>query len=310
VEWAVLEVGLGGRWDACNAIQPDLSIITSISREHTEFLGNTLAEIAVEKARVARRGRPVIIGSLPKAAGIAARRELTRIGAQAHWLETRPERLKIGPAPSGTSVHLEAGCLSQEVDLSMRGQNAAAAATLAAAAICTLKGQGHIPVAREKCVEALRVGLGAVKWPARLQVVRRSPLTVVDVAHNPAAIESLVTEWKRYWPRRRPVILTALLADKKPLPIGRLLAHLSSRIVVTTALTPRSLSPEALASIWRLMFHRIEAEPDARKAMALARRLAGTDGAILVVGSHYLAGPILQLLKVTPFPGKVTELKA
>jgi dihydrofolate synthase/folylpolyglutamate synthase len=301
VDWAVLEIGLGGRWDACNAIQPDLSIITSISREHTEFLGNTLAEIAAEKARVARRGRPVLIGSLPKAAEVAARAELTRIGADTHWLETRPQRLTIKKIPSGTVVHLGAACANQNVKLSMRGHNAAAAATLASAAICTLRDTGEIQIASERFVEALKFGMSRVRWPARLQIVRRSPLTVVDVAHNPAAIESLITEWKRYWPDRRPVLLTALLSDKNPLRIGRLLARLSSRVIVTAADSPRSLSPEGLAIKWRPLFHRIGIEPDMSKAMSRARRMAGKDGAILVVGSHYLAGPILRLLKVTPF---------
>lgn len=293
VDWAVLEIGLGGRWDACNIVNPELSIITSISKEHTEYLGTTLADIAREKAQVARPKRPFVIGRLPRSAERAMRSELGKIGAQPYWLGSDFNINAVRLSPTGTRATLadETGTLN--IRSSLLGQNAIINSGLAATSFRLLCDRGRVKL-QGSISAVIRRGIRSVDWPARLQVIEQRPLTVLDVAHNESAIQELVADWKRIWPGRIPWVVIGLLEGKFSPGIVRALSDLTRNVVVTRPGSPRAIDALSLQRSFEPCFDKVKVEPDAMRALKWAQSSAGARGAVLVCGSHYLIGPVLE----------------
>lgn len=300
VEWAVLEIGLGGRHDACNAVNPSLSIVTSIALEHTDWLGRTQAEIAAEKGCVARSGKITLSGPL----SVSAERSLGRTIRARGGLWMRVGRdiqiLLRNSTHRGSSFDMR--CLGHTVTLTtrLRGRKAALNAALAASAamhLCRDRQTQELPTGWKR---ALRQGVLAARWPARLETVSRRPQIILDVAHNAASVASLVADWQEMWPERRPVILAGLLDDKPVRAIGSLLSELGSQVVITRPDSPRARDPEQVALSWRGSFERVWVEPVPKRALGTAMALAGKKGHVLVTGSHFVVGPILSQLGIDP----------
>jgi dihydrofolate synthase/folylpolyglutamate synthase len=300
VEWAILEIGLGGRWDACNAVDPELSVITSIAREHTDYLGPTLAHVAREKAQVARPGRPVVVGSLAISAGRALRAELRRIGARPHTLHQDFDIRNARFTPSqgqGTLVDRRG---QVRFRTGLLGENAVANAALAAESVRVLAAEGAVSKSRTDLDRAVRAGVAATRWPGRLQIVRRHPLVIADVAHNQAAFEKLVSDWQNLWPRQRPHIVGGLLGGKPATAIGRLLSRIAGSLTVVAPESPRAIPPNQLADTWRRSFPGVQVAASLDAALQTAMAAAGRRGSVLVCGSHYLVGPALESLSRLP----------
>jgi dihydrofolate synthase/folylpolyglutamate synthase len=296
VEWAILEIGLGGRWDACNAVEPELSVVTSIAREHTDYLGPTVAHVAREKAQVARSGKPVVVGTLGTTALRAMKSELHRIGAQSNWQGRDFELKDVRCSPrrgSGTLVD-RFGRIGLRTNL--LGANAVTNAALAAEAVRILGAEGVLSRGDRDLNRAIRSGLAATRWPARLQVLCRRPLVIADVAHNRSAFEALVADWQALWPRRRPDIVAGLLDDKPAMAIGRLLGRIAHSITVVAPASPRAVPSATLARIWRRSVPRVQVAANLHAALETALDQAGDRGSVLVCGSHYLVGPALESL--------------
>lgn len=292
VDWAVLEIGLGGRWDACNVVDPELSIMTSISKEHTHFLGSTLERIAREKAQVARSDRPVVVGRLPRSAERAIRSELGKIGAQPFWLGTDFDIQTVRLTARGTRATLTHGNIELSIRTSLLGRNAIINTGLAAISFELLCSRGKVRPQGSVSAAILK-GAGSVNWPARLQIINDRPLTVIDVAHNESAILELVNDWKNIWPRRIPWVVIGLLEDKVSPKIGKALSQLTSHIVVTQPESPRATDSERLQMCLKPYFDEVRIEPQVSRAINLAQKRAGSRGAVLVCGSHYLIGPVM-----------------
>ena len=300
VQWAVLEIGLGGRLDACNVVDPEASIITSISREHTDYLGRTLAEIAVEKARVARRGRTVVIGDVQGRGGRALRDELSRIGARALMYD-RDYRLDVqGVTARGSRGVLADDMGRQPVSLSMPGRNTLVNSVMAVEVARRLVASETLEVSRAALSDAVRVGLRTLTWPARLQVVGYRPLVVLDVAHNQAAIAALCSQWRALWSRQCPVLVIGLLCDKPAERIGRLLSEISDTCLVVSPESPRGVPAAALAAKWRHLFRHVAACDTIGTAIGQAIRRAGRSGSVLIAGSHFVVGPAYAQLGKKP----------
>jgi dihydrofolate synthase/folylpolyglutamate synthase len=305
VEWAVLEIGLGGRLDACNAVDPALSIVTSISLEHTEWLGSTEADIAREKGGVARTGRVTLSGRLTRAAERSLRATVRACGGHLVCAGRQIKTDDLIPSGSGHSFRMH--YLGERLALctGLRGSHAVVNASLAVAAAmhaCRDSCGGRLPRGWKR---ALQRGVCKARWPARLEVISGRPTAVFDVAHNEAAMQALVADWRRLWPKRQPVILVGLLRDKPARAIGALLARLSSRMVITRPDSPRALAPRQLADTWRDEVQSMQLEPTLPKAWDAAVKLAGKRGCVLVTGSHFVVGPILTHLRRSPCgPGK------
>jgi dihydrofolate synthase/folylpolyglutamate synthase len=143
----------------------------------------------------------------------------------------------------------------------------------------------------------LQQGIAAAQWPARLQVACREPLIVVDVAHNAAAFTALVRDWSMLWPNRAPHVIVGLLEDKSPRPIARSLAQIATSVIVTTPDSPRAIPAAALAHMWQNEIDGVSAVPAINDAINRALQSAGKTGAVLICGSHFVAGPALRFLR-------------
>jgi len=267
---AVIEAGLGGRLDATNALDQDVSIITPISYDHTAILGRTLPAIAAEKAGIARRGRPLLT-AMQRPAALA---ELRRVGraAGAQLRVIRP--LGARPAISLTGDH--------------QRQNAALA----------------VAAARELGVDdaAITRGLRGATWPARFERVRGRPPIVLDGAHNGASAEALAKTLRRERRGRRVVLVVGVNRDKDARAVLRPLARVSSAIVVTRSASPRAAQPADVAHIAAARAARrpITAVEPVAAAIATARRQAGAGGLVCVTGSLALAGDARTALGLRP----------
>lgn len=260
VEAAAIEAGLGGRWDATNTIPSAVQVLTSVALDHTRLLGDTPAEIARDKLGVVRDHATLVTpqGLDPEVeavcAEIAAARHARRVVAAA---ET-------------------------DMPLAARGAFQRRNFALACTAVQALLGRPLEP-------SAVRRAAARTVVPGRLEVVAERPLEVHDSAHNPEAAAALAATLGEAIGAREPVAVVSVLDDKDVAGILRPLAPLCRAMVATTCDHPRALTTGALAAAAREAgMNEIHEETDPLAAVALARRLASDDGAVVVTGSNYL----------------------
>lgn len=290
---AVLETGLGGRLDATNVVRPLLSVITSISFDHMGLLGRTIGRIAGEKAGIIKRGRPVVSGAVQPSArrviAATARRRRARLVQLGTDFTARYEPPAAALAP-GSVVVQPAGAAGHSYRLGMVGRHQADNAALAAIAAGQLSAAGW-PVDEA----AIARGLARATLPARIEVISRRPLVVVDAAHNVASMESLLETVGPVIAARRPrVLVFAASRDKQ---IEEMLAAARGgfeRLVVTRYLTnPRAAPLDRLvAAASAAGLPPPDVAPSPPEALRLARRLAGPGGSVIVAGSFFLAGEL------------------
>lgn len=284
VDVAVIEVGLGGRLDATNVIEPLAAVITSIGLDHTEWLGDTPERIAAEKGGIIKPGRPLVLGRIAAAPAAVLERMAAERGAPliAHGREFR---LGAGERPTfdGLGWHLPDLAIGL-AGAHQRDNAATAIATLAAV-------RDAVPVA--EC--ALRAGLAGVHWPGRLEIIDRRPLTIVDGAHNPDGVAALLAELPRLSGGRSVDLLFAVMGDKDWPAMVTPLAAACRSVVVTEVLAPRGAPAAQVAAVFPAACRPL-AEPDLARAWTLVRGRAGDEGAVLVAGSLFLIGALYQLL--------------
>jgi dihydrofolate synthase/folylpolyglutamate synthase len=260
VQVAVIEAGLGGRYDATNVIASRVVVLTNVGLEHTRWLGPTIADIAAEKMAVLHDGATLVLGAaLHPDADAVARAVAAEHGAP----------VVVADADAG------------DVELAAQGafqrRNFAVARAAAAAFL------GGLDDA------AVRAAAAATVVPGRFEVVGEQPLTVFDGAHNPAGVAALAETLPRFAAGRPVVGVISVLDDKDAAAMLRELLPLCEQVVFTANANPRSLSPATLESLSRQLSGpqaRCEAEP--RAALALARDLAGPEGVVVATGSIYL----------------------
>jgi dihydrofolate synthase/folylpolyglutamate synthase len=312
---AVVEVGLGGRLDATNVVEPLVTAITSISYDHMHILGSTLGAIAREKAGIVKRGIPLICSArAPEAldviASVCAERGASMIrvgvaGAADCAYTYRPgaydsERQFLNvTTPMGVYRDLELTLLGEH-----QLENAAAAVALAE----MLRERGGLPLDDD----AIRRGLREARWPARLQVVRRMPWVVVDGAHNADSFARLFTALRRHFAPARMILIVGLLKDKDLDGIAReiVAAHVDA-VVVTAAKSQRAMAPDDIAAVLLgLAPHlRITTRAQCGDALAEALALVSPNDLICVAGSLYLAGEALRWLAAQPeTPARAVEI--
>ena len=304
-ERAVIEVGLGGRLDATNVVEPDVCAITSISYEHMEILGHTLTEIAREKAGIIKPGVPVVTSAqapeaLTEISRIAAERgtPLTRVGPngcvgcaytwRAGAVGETFQRFDV-MSLSGELRDLEIGLLGEH-----QIENATAAVALAQFT------RAHGVFALDEA--AIRAGLRAARWEGRLQVVGRRPLQVVDGAHNAASFAALFAALRRHFTFDRITLVLGIMADKDVAGIMREINDAGvTRIIATAANSLRAIAPDDLrARAATATGADVSAARDASAALTAARALAGPDDLVLIAGTLYLAAEALRWYAALP----------
>jgi dihydrofolate synthase / folylpolyglutamate synthase len=296
---AVIEVGLGGRFDSTNVCQPLVSLITSISLDHTHLLGDRLASIAMEKAGIIKPGRPALSGATAPEARPVIERICRERGAPLRQLSVdfhfhyEPGKVR-GPGAHQARVRVTTERTRwPALELGLLGEHQAANAAVAVACVEQLRADG-LAIADE----AVAGGLAAVDWPARLEVVPGRPLVVLDCAHNVASAQALADTLLASFPPARRILVFAISNDKDAAGMLRVLApHFARAIFTRYRDNPRSVPPEHLAELLRdITDCPTTVAPSAEAAWQAARALAGPDDLICVAGSVFLAGELRPLL--------------
>jgi len=286
VDVAVVEAGLGGRYDATNVIPSSVQVLTTVSLEHTRWLGPTVRDIAREKLAVVQEGGTLVVGDLVEEVEGEVRAAATRHGA------------RLVHAPPDPGVELAAGGPFQRRNFA-----------LARAAADALVG----PLDED----AVRAAAAEVTIPGRLEIVDSDPLTIVDGAHNPSGMAALAEAIEELRGEGggagRPgggaeretggpggpaplVAVLSILDDKDAAAMLRALLPLCDAVVLTSNANPRALSPATLQSLaGQLGGPPAHVEPDPRRAIDRARALAGRDGTVLATGSIYLVTDLLRV---------------
>ena len=292
VEYLVMETGLGGRLDATNSVDhPIVTVITSISLDHTEYLGNTVAEIAGEKAGILKEGVPVVYDASDPEAEAVIRKRAHELHAPAFGV--RPEMYKIS---SMTDKHIDFSIHSGyydyiELSISSVAEYQVMNAAEAVTAIKALDGGA------EFTADTIRRGIDAMRWQGRMETVL--PGVIIDGAHNEAGVEEFVKTAKRL-EKDYPVTLLFAAVDDKDYPsmIQTICRELRpERVIVTEVGGYRAVEAEKSAALFRQSgMDKITAYADAEEAFAAALR-EKADGILFCVGSLYLAGSIKGILR-------------
>ena len=285
VDVAVLEVGLGGRFDATNVVTPMACAVTTISLDHQEYLGTTRSSIAFEKAGIIKPGVPVVLGRLEDDAW----RTIEQVARerQAPVFRLNKDFRTEGEGPQQFSYR-GLGMQYDGLTCALEGRHQLDNAACALALLGAAAPQGIAVTA-----EAVRAGLRAVNWAGRLEVVDRRPTILLDGAHNPAAATALA-DYLMHSDRSHPfhpvVLVLGMMRDKDHRDFVEPLRGLVDEVVLTQADLPRSATAQELrASLEGLLPH-THVVPSLSDAMALARQLAMSDGLVCVTGSLMLVG--------------------
>lgn len=291
VSLALMEVGLGGRLDATNIVPAGIAVVTALEKEHTEFLGSTLGEIAREKGGVIGPGGVLLSGvSSP-----TARRELSRIArersAEARWLDRETSWRVTGHTLRGVKMDFKAGGEEYRgLRLGLLGRHQARNAALVLMAVRELRSRGFT-VGRSH----VRAGLARAVWPGRCDYRPGRPAFFLDGAHTPSSARALVETLEELFPGRRRVIVFGVLSDKRAGLLARILFPGSRKVVLVRPPEERGEAPrEVLRRVparWRGLCTEAQS---VGAAVEQAKREAGPGGLVVVTGSLFLVGAVLR----------------
>ena len=291
IDIAIVEVGMGGRLDSTNVINSELAIITSISKEHSQHLGETIKEIAGEKAGIIKKKIPTITSVEDKEA-------LSVITSQCKKMKSKLYNINdIGLIISEASLFgssLKIGGL--ETSIKLPGQHQAVNAATAALAAKTL---GIKP-------EIIEKGLANTEWPGRLQIVRNKPIIILDSTHNPGGAEVLAAFLKQQ--KLSPILVLGMLEDKEIQPVVKSMEPLASKIIVTQPEYHRKMTAKKLASHFSGKVEIVDKLP---KAIDEAMKIAKKSDKILITGSIFTASEALahlNLKRIDAIINKLAEL--
>ena len=293
VDWAVLETGLGGRLDATNVVRPEIAVITNISLEHTNILGRTRRQIAVEKGGIIKAGVPLVAGVEKSDREVArcleeicARRKAPlswrREGDFEYRYANRKDFIvvKRGPFAGLKGV------------LSLPGKHQAENASLAVRAAALLRGQGfHIDK------DAVRRGLKRCYWPARFMTVRKKPRVIIDVAHNLAGFEALTATLVQRYPGRRFDFLIGMVELKRGDKCLEMISSLARSFSVVPLINERRDDPYHLISRLDFGICRVRVFPTAAEAYKVLLENSLPADILIVAGSHFLIDELAFQIK-------------
>ncbi len=289
-DYGVVEVSMGGRYDATNVLHPEVSVVTNVGLDHLSSLGGTLAEIAWHKAGIVKQGRPVATG-MDQTDALAVLQEecagkqapLYRLGADISY--TVREMTATGSRFDAQVM----GNRYEGLELGLLGEHQVSNACLALGAIELLRQRGAAI-----SEEAQRRGLREARIPGRLEVVQQDPPVILDGAHNPEKAQSLVSALDLLYSGRLRVLVMGIGAAKDAAEVLRILAPGARLVICTDAsvLGKPGLAPDALAAQVRSLGVEARVEPEARRAMELALSLADSASLVCVTGSLFVVGAV------------------
>jgi dihydrofolate synthase/folylpolyglutamate synthase len=287
VDAAVVEVGLGGRLDATNVVEPAVAVVTSVGLDHTEYLGDTLSQIAREKLGIVKPDSVLVTGVLPDEIGAiaAARAEEVGVERRAAGVDFDVEEASL--AVGGWFATLR-GVYDTYADvfLPLHGRHQVQNLAVATAATEELFG-------RALDAEAVREGTADIQSPGRIEVAGHSPLVVLDGAHNESSMAVLAATLEDEFPDLEWTVVFGALGDKDVEQMLGLLEPFIGHLILTAADSPRAIPPEVLAAdVARSLpdIERVEVVPQVPHAVAHALSGVDADGAVLITGSLYVVG--------------------
>jgi dihydrofolate synthase/folylpolyglutamate synthase len=311
IEIAILEVGLGGRFDATNVVNPLVAVITNVDYDHQKYLGNHLEDIAREKAGIIkpRTGNPhptaprrsfsledplpvVYSGNNPIVDAVIAT-ECEAAGARLHLL---PEKMEFIPEQTSQGyflAHLKRpGQTELDLEIPLPGRHQVLNALTAVGTVDLLKARGF-----SVSDEQIRQGIASTYWPGRLEVISTVPRFILDGAHNVAGASAVKTYLQENLKAESTIMIFGAMRDKAIQAMGRILFPLSRHVVLTRVSNERSADPAEIAASLPEFQSVFTVVPRPQDAFQLARRLAAASETILVVGSLFLVGEIRRLLR-------------
>ncbi len=292
IDLAVLEVGMGGRFDATNVVKPLCSVINSISFEHEKFLGETLAKIAFEKAGIIKEGVPVVSGVEPEEARKAIRE--VALLRQAPFVEVFTDETRL--EKSGKNDFNYTFLFSyrgEEYSFrpSLRGIHQGRNAAVAVAVTRWLQ-ENWKPFRKDLIINAIE----NTRWEGRLEILSRKPLFLVDGAHNEEGAGAL-KDYLDQFISGRIILVFACMRDKKVEKLAEILFPSMEKVILTTFPFFRAAKPEELKERLSGYSTKVMVEAEVGRAVEKAVRLAGEDGTVLCAGSLYLVGEVKKKVK-------------
>ena len=303
-DFAVIEVGLGGRLDATNVVTPVATVITPIGLEHTAILGETYTEIAGEKAEIIKQKCPLALAPQHP----EARTVFEKVASERNAPIVEPKNL-VGRDCSASSSRLVRNAdglpVAQEFDVEtdsesypqltmpLLGHHQFINATTAVTAIECLKQKGYIVPKT-----SVYAGFKNVQWQGRIQRIRSSPIVVLDGAHSPASMEVLCSTLRQSFRYDRVTFIVSLMRDKNLTAIGNIVSQTADFVIATQVLNnPRVMSAEEILDAWENTCEKISACSTPEKAITRALSGASPADLICITGSLYLVGQALEIFK-------------
>ena len=303
-DFAVIEVGLGGRLDATNVVTPVATVITPIGLEHTAILGETYTEIAGEKAEIIKQKCPLALAPQHP----EARTVFEKVASERNAPIVEPKNL-VGRDCCASSSRLVRNAdglpVAQEFDVEtdsesypqltmpLLGHHQFINATTAVTAIECLKQKGYIVPKT-----SVYAGFKNVQWQGRIQRIRSSPIVVLDGAHSPASMEALCSTLRQSFRYDRVTFIVSLMRDKNLTAIGNIVSQTADFVIATQVLNnPRVMSAEEILDAWENTCEKISACSTPEKAITRALSGASPTDLICITGSLYLVGQALEIFK-------------
>ena len=294
VDWAIIETGMGGRLDATNILNPKLSIISNISLEHKEYLGNTIKQIAGEKGGIIKPNVPVVTGVKQKSA-IAVIEQLAK--ANHAPLYRLGDAFRTRKSPDHTFSYFGIKQNWKNLKTGLIGKHQADNAALVIAA-CEVLNQQEAGITFEQ----IKTGIETNKWPGRLEIISAKPLVILDGAHNLVAAK-LLAKYLADLPRHLNLTLViGILNDKPYKEILNSLLPLCKKVVITSPKIDRALPVDALVPIAKNFKCKVEVIPDVGEAVISTLNKAAPTDAICIAGSLYVVGEAKQALEKKGHP--------
>jgi dihydrofolate synthase/folylpolyglutamate synthase len=289
LDFQVMETGLGGRLDATNVVLPQVCVLTSISLDHTEVLGDTIAQIAAEKAGIIKPGTTVVCAPQDSEALEVVQEACRKRGASLVMVGRDITWGKLAGSDSGQSFDLHGTKGAYRLTIPLLGDHQLENAAVAAGALEVLADQGiSIPF------ESMAAGLAHVDWPGRLQVLHRNPLVVVDGAHNAYSVRKLKEALQGCFDFDAAILIVGASRDKNVSGIVAELAQTSASFIVTQSAHPRAADTAALATEFSRWGVEVSVAPDTASAITLALSRAKPTDIVCVTGSLFVVSEAIE----------------
>lgn len=291
VEVAVVETGMGGRWDSTNVLRPVVSAITPIAIEHSRRLGDTLAQIAGEKAGIIKRGTPVVVAGQEPEARAVFERVAAENGAPLRWVDETVSASLLDLSLAGQKLKLEtSSCAYPPVLCPLLGQYQVANSATALAAAEEFFAACNI----ELDPKTVKTGIEQVRWPGRGQILSRDPLVILDGAHNPAAADALAELLRQIGPGRKLGLIASFLSDKDAAGFMRAFTGNLAHCWIVPLDTERAMPVENIVSAVKTTGSQYSVCSREEADRAARQWAVSVQGMVCVTGSLYLVGEFLK----------------